>query len=136
MDLTDLIKKHEGFRSSPYRCSAGKITIGWGRNLDDVGITEQEAEMLLQNDIKRAEDDLQTIFQADFLFSALTYDRYSVLVNMMFNLGLTRFKGFKKFIAAINEKDWQRAAHEMLDSRWAKQVKTRAYELARMMEKG
>lgn len=135
-DLTDLIKKHEGFRSSPYRCSAGKITIGWGRNLDDVGLTEQEAEILLQNDIKRAEDDLQTVFAPDFLFSVLTYNRYSVLVNMVFNLGITRFRGFKNMIKAVKEKDWDRAALEMLDSRWAKQVKTRAYELARMMEKG
>ena len=136
MELTDLIKQHEGFRDRPYKCSAGKITIGWGRNLDDVGITEHEALLMLNNDIKKAEDDLQSVFPPDFLFSALTYPRYCVLVDMMFNLGLTRFRGFKKFIAAVNEKDWQTAAHEMLDSKWAKQVKTRAFELARMMEKG
>ena len=136
MELIELIKKHEGFRDRPYKCSAGKITIGWGRNLDDVGITEQEALLMLNNDIKKAEDDLQSVFPPDFLFSVLSYNRYAVLVDMMFNLGLTRFRGFKKLIAAVNEKDWQTAAHEMLDSKWAKQVKTRAYELARMMEKG
>ena len=136
--MVDLIKRHEGYRQHPYQCTAGANTIAYGRNLDAVGISEQEADILLNNDIVRAEKDLQTVFDPAFLYESggLSYDRYSVLVNMIFNLGLTRFKGFKKMIQAVKDLDFDRAAREMLDSRWAKQVKQRAYELALMMEKG
>jgi lysozyme len=136
--MVDLIKRHEGYRQYPYKCTAGALTCAYGRNLDAVGISEDEAEVLLNNDIVRAEEDLTKVFDSDFLYESgdLSYNRYSVLVNMMFNLGLTRFKGFKKMIQAVKDQDFDEAAREMLDSRWAKQVKQRAYELALMMEAG
>jgi len=133
--IIDLLKKHEGFKAYPYRCTAGKLTYGYGRNLDDVGLSEDEAAYLLLNDIKRSEKDLVHVFDVELL-DALSENRYSVLVNMMFNLGLTRFRGFKKMIQAIKNNDWIEAAGQMLDSKWAKQVKGRAYDLALMMERG
>ena len=136
--MVNLIKRHEGYRQYTYQCTAGANTIAYGRNLDAVGISEQEADILLNNDIVRAEKDLQVVFDPVFLYESgdLSYDRYSVLVNMVFNLGLTRFKGFKKMIKAVKDLDFDAAAREMLDSRWAKQVKQRASELALMMKRG
>ena len=56
--LIEQLMRHEGFRTKPYRCSAGKLTIGYGRNLDDKGITKAEAFMMLKNDIEEAYLDL------------------------------------------------------------------------------
>lgn len=136
MDLQRLIedlKRHEGLRLKPYRCTAGKITIGVGRNLEDVGISEAEAEFLLGNDIQNAEYDVEHIISN---YDSLNDARQEVLVNMLFNLGASRFRKFKKFIAAVEAENWQDAKIQMLDSRWAKQVGQRAIELADRMESG
>ena len=69
-------------------------------------------------------------------FVRLNTVRRDVVLNMVFNLGLPRFRRFKKNIAAIKDKRWDDAAKEMLNSKWARQVKGRAKELARMMRKG
>ena len=135
MDMVELIKRHEGLRLEPYKCSAGKLTIGYGHNLDGIGITEDEADYLLMGDIERAEYAVSRVF-GDSLLQSLSCNRYSVLVNMMFNLGLPRFKGFKKMIQAVKDGDYNKAAHEMLNSKWAQQVRTRADELIKMMRKG
>ena len=135
MNISDLIKKHEGYRDKPYKCSAGRITIGYGHNLESAGLPIQISEALLEMDIKAAEDDLQSVFDIDTLYS-ISYSRYSVLVNMMFNLGLTRFKGFRLMIQAVKNKDFEQAALEMLDSKWAKQVGARSSELSTMMKRG
>ena len=126
MNLKAMLKKHEGFREKPYRCTADKLTIGYGRNLDDVGITREEAEYLLDNDIKKATFDALSIFP---LLKSYSEARQAVLINMVFNLGKTRFRGFKNFIKAVKSEDWERAAVEMEDSLWYKQVGKRAKEL-------
>jgi len=133
MNITDLLIKHEGLRLKPYRDTVGKLTIGVGRNLDDMGITREEAIFLLENDIARAETDLHRAF---LWFPLRNKVRKIVLINMVFNLGMTRFRMFKKLIRAIEDRDWERAAKEMLNSRWAKQVGRRASELAQMMRSG
>jgi lysozyme len=133
-ELKELIKKHEGLRLKPYRCSAGKLTIGYGHNLDDKGITEHEAELMLDRDIAQAKQDLFMVLGE--LVNALTPKRYNALVDMMFNLGAARFRGFKKMIAAIQENDWTEAAGQALDSKWADQVKFRAIRDAEMMKYG
>ncbi len=124
----------EGMRLKPYRDTVGKLTIGVGRNLDDVGISEDEALYLLSNDIKKAREDVKKVFGE--MFHELDPVRQAVLIDMMFNLGLPRFLGFKKFIQAVKEKDFSKASQEMLDSRWAKQVKSRAERLSYMMKTG
>lgn len=131
--LIEMIKRHEGLRLKPYRDTVGILTIGYGRNLEDVGISEDEAELMLQNDIAGARKRLEEIFTAA---STLSGPRYNVLVDMIFNLGPGGFMGFRKMRKAVEEGDFERAAQEMLDSKWAVQVKGRAEELARMMRQG
>ena len=132
----NLIKKHEGFRHFVYKCPAGRDTIGYGRNVDPTGghgISEEEAEMLLRNDIRRIKEQLG---EALFFFHSLDYVRQSVLISMMYNMGFKGLTSFKKMIIAIIEHKYNLAADEMLDSKWAGQVPNRAKELSEMMRTG
>ncbi len=131
--LIRLLITHEGLRLKPYRDTRGKLTIGVGRNLDDVGITEEEALYLLKNDIKRVLDFLKERLP---YWNGLTETRKMALVDMCFNLGPGGFLSFKKMLAALERGDYEQAAREMLDSRWARQVGRRAEELAEMMREG
>jgi len=137
--VKDLVKTmlvvDEGLRLKPYRDIVGKLTIGVGRNLDDVGISEDEALYLLENDIQRTIQDATNIFGTSIWLS-LDEVRQAVILDMLFNLGKPRFLTFKKFIKAVKEKDFEKASKEMLDSRWARQVKKRAQRLAYMMRTG
>lgn len=132
MRLEDLLIHHEGLKLKPYLDSVGKLTVGIGRNLKDRGITYEEALVLLDNDILRIRKEV-TRFP---WFQRLNTARQDVVLCMIFNLGLEGFKRFRKTIAAIKDKDWDRAATEMLDSVWAGQVGNRAIELAEMMKTG
>ena len=130
--LKELLIRHEGLVKKPYKDTVGKLTIGVGRNLDDVGITKDEALYLLDNDIDRVEDELKKF---DW-FNELDEVRQVAIIDMCFNLGLSRFLQFKKTIEALKDKDWGKAAEEMLNSKWAKQVGNRAVELSEMIKKG
>jgi len=121
---------HEGLKLEPYECTAGKLTIGVGRNIEDIGITEDEARYLLDNDILRVCDELDRNLP---WWRDLSDARQRVLVDMVFNLGISRFMQFQNTIAAIESGDYETAAGEMLDSRWADQVGNRAKTLSRMM---
>jgi len=131
--LIPMIKRHEGFRLKPYRCTAGKLTIGYGRNLDDVGINETEAEFLLLSDVREATDNAQDTFPEILKYSQ---NRQMALINMCFNLGKTRLKQFKRMIAAIEKGSWGAAADEAMDSRWYKQVGIRAVEIVDLLRGG
>lgn len=135
MDIKDYIKLNEGLRLKPYRCSVGKLTIGYGRNLEDVGISEKEAEFLLVDDIGECFSSLLRIFNY-ILFSKLAYNRQMVLVDMIFNLGNTRFLGFKKMIQAIKDNDFKEASLQILDSNYAKQLPGRSGNNAKLMREG
>ncbi|MBQ4852174.1 glycoside hydrolase family protein [Pseudoalteromonas sp. MMG012] len=124
---------HEGLVCKPYKCTAGKLTIGVGRNLQERGITEQEAEYLLDNDITMV---LGQVSNQLPVFNQLSEVRKLVLLNMAFNLGIQGLKRFKKMLAALCVEEFNLAAQEMLDSKWAEQVGYRAKELADMMAKG
>jgi lysozyme len=130
--LIDQIKRHEGLRLKLYVCPAGKLTIGYGRNLEERGITDDEALLMLHNDIMSARNEVNALSW----FRGLDGVRQDVIVNMAFNLGLTKLLGFKKMIAAIKTRDYSTAAIEMLDSKWYADVGDRAVELARIMEEG
>jgi lysozyme len=136
--LMDRIKeqlvRHEGLRLKPYRCTAGKLTIGVGRNLDDSGISQSEAYIMLINDIMNCEKQLQA--KIPDIYNQLDEVRKSVLLNMCFNLGINGLLGFKNTLAFVKAGDWERAANNMLVSRWAKQVGRRAIELSELMRKG
>lgn len=129
--LKDMLVKHEGIKLKVYADSEGVLTIGCGRNLEDVGVTRDEAMLMLDNDIKRV---LYDCWHEFVWFADLTEDRQNVVASMVFNLGLEGFKKFKRMIAAIEKEDWTEAACQMIDSTWAAQVKTRAVELAVMMK--
>lgn len=129
--ISDL-QRHEGFRAFPYKDSVGILTIGYGRNLESRGITSTEADVMLRNDVLLTVDKLSDL---DFWLS-LSERRQSVLVNMAFNMGYIGLMTFKGMFEAIRAKDWNRAADEMLRSRWAAQVKGRAVELAEAMRNG
>lgn len=130
VNYVEMIKRHEGFRQYPYKCTAGKLTIGYGRNLDDVGISKEEAEYLLDMDLDKHTEELDKV-----ITWAVPKDVYAVLVDMHYNLGHERFMQFKNMLAALKKLDFKGAAKEMLDSKWAKQVPNRAAELANIMEK-
>jgi len=133
MQLKELLILHEGVRLKPYRCTAGKLTIGVGRNLDDNGISADESSLMLDNDIKRCAKELTAEFS---WFSRLGEVRQSVLIDMCFNMGISRLLGFKNTLLMIERGRYEDAAKGMLDSLWAKQVKARAIRLSEMMRTG
>jgi lysozyme len=130
--LIAMLQRHEGLRLKPYLCTADKLTIGYGRNLDDMGISEDEALYLLQNDIDACYSELN-VFN---WFQELDQVRQEALVDMRFNLGLPRFLSFKKMIARLIAKEYSQAAEEIINSLYARQVGNRANELAYMIERG
>jgi lysozyme len=132
--IKEQLLRYEGLRLKPYRCTAGKLTIGIGRNLDDCGISQKEAYALLDNDIRNCEQ--QLLDEIPVIYNALDEVRQSVLLNMCFNLGLKGLLGFNNTLAFIAAGDWERAANGMLASKWAKQVGRRAIELSELMRKG
>lgn len=127
------LTKHEGFRPTVYDDATGrpvsigsqirgKLTVGVGRNLEDKGLSEDEINYLLDNDIT---DCIQAAQQFPW-FSGLDPVRQAVVTELVFNLGLKRFKSFKKFIGFMGEHRWVHAAAELRNSLWASQVKGRA----------
>jgi lysozyme len=144
--------RHEGLRKTAYRCSAGKLTIGFGHNLsahgipawltgrdlDGAGITEEEARRFLDEDIAQCVADLNAKLPA--LYNSLNPVRKAVLVNLCFNMGIGNSdKGllsFKNTLAHMASGEFDKAADGMLASKWAKQVGKRAIELSQQMRKG
>ena len=122
-NLRDFIIKNEGLKLKPYRCSSGKITIGVGRNIEDVGISEEEAMVLLDNDLKRVSCEFKKIFGYECKYSK---EIVIVMKDMLFQLGLSRFKKFKKMIRGVKEKNIKKIIDNIIDSRYYNQVKSRA----------
>lgn len=152
--LLDKLIEHEGMVLTVYQDSLGIDTIGIGRNLEDRGISKEEldhmdipnmdviyehginendARYLAKNDVQIVEKEL---LAAHPCVAELDAVRQLVLVDMAFNMGVPRLRKFKKMWAAVHEKDFPTAAKEMLDSRWANQVKSRSVKLANMMHTG
>ena len=150
INLIEQLKVHEGFEPDYYQCTANKRTIGYGRNVDnnpfstkeleflgrdefiDEPMTEEEAEHLLENDV----NEVTALIKDHLPWADLCPARQGVCVNMAFNLGVSGFFKFKNMIAAMNDCYYEKAANEMLNSRWAKQVTNRANELAIQMDSG
>lgn len=133
MTILDQLRRDEGIRLKPYTDSVGKLTIGIGRNLTDVGISEDEANTLLFNDLAKVQTQLseQLPWVAD-----LDEARQGVLENMCFNLGIHGLMEFKITLHFMQTKEFDRAADAMLSSRWAEQVGPRAQRLAIQMRTG
>ena len=135
----DLLRQHimwaeaaKGPELFPYRDTVGKLTIAYGRNLEDRGITREEAELMLSTDIR------YTLSEAETLpyWEQLDPVRKIVVADMIYNLGFSKFRGFKRFHAAMMKRDYNLAAHEMKDSRWYKQTLRRAKVLVKAMRTG
>lgn len=152
------LTRDEGLRLQTYRCTARKLTIGIGRNLDDVGISESEArifgctsaaqalalvkrdgvtrlqaESLFANDIVGCERDLDRKLR---WWRNLDDVRQRVLLNMCFNLGISRLLGFRNTLRMVEHREFEDAAAGMLQSLWARQVGDRALRLSAMMRTG
>lgn len=124
--LSDRIRQHEGCVLKPYLDSEGIWTAGIGRNLEAVPFSQDEVELMFQNDLRRAQNGAETLFP----YSELNEVRRGVLTEMVFQMGVAGVSKFKNFLDAALHHDWQRAHDEMLDSKWAKQTPGRAKELA------
>ena len=132
MNILELRRKEEDLRLKPYRCTAGKLTIGIGRNLDDKGITKEEAEYLCRNDIANAEAvAIKTFGGRDW--SSWEEPRRAAILSMIFQLGEGGFKSFKATIQCLTEHRWADAAANMLKSKWAAQTPARVNRAAAMV---
>ena len=135
MHMTDLereIADDEGFRSHLYKCTAGAWTIGYGTNLSD-GIDRDEALLLMRHRLGKVVAALESRLP---FWSRLTDDRRRVLANMGYQLGILGLMRFKRMLAALERGDYEAAAREMLDSKWARQDSPgRAQELAEMLRR-
>ncbi len=121
-EIQELLIGHEGLKLKPYRDKKGILTIGVGRNLEDDGISKNEALYMLNNDIKTATSDLKSIFDDFELYPKKVQ---LVLTDMMFNLGKPRFSGFVNMIAAVKERNWKNMIKEMKDSNWCRELTER-----------
>ena len=133
MDYERLKKQlviHEGLKLKPYHCSANKLTIGVGRNIEEVGITESEAMYLLENDIVNVEAQCRAKFT---WFDTLSDLRKEAIINLVFNMGLSTFCKFKKTIAHLEKGEYELAGTELLDSNYARQVGQRSVRVANMI---
>ncbi len=130
--IKEMIQRHEGFRDEIYEDTVGVLTIGWGHALHEGSKFPEEAcQLLFDMDFEIIQEDYDKLDLPE-----LDGVRRGVIMDMLFNLGLPRLKQFKNMLAAIEDADYERAADEMLDSRWANQVGNRATELSEMMRTG
>ena len=130
--VQEMLISHEGMKFTPYRCSAGRWTLGVGRNISDKGITKEEAIMLLNNDISECKRDLANlVFKGQFY--KFPEPVQHVLMDMRFQLGWKGFRGFRKMIIAFKELNYEEAIVQMMDSAWYGQTTNRANELIEMI---
>ena len=130
-EIKKMIQRHEGYRPYVYYDTLGFPTGGYGHAfLDRSPISHDVAVLLFDEDFDRAKKDYEKLgFDLDTV-------RRAVVIDMLFNLGLTKFMAFRRMIGALRVNKYHIAAEEMLDSKWAKQVKSRAFRLAQMMRTG
>lgn len=133
--LKERVKKSEGWRDQLYVCPAGKLTIGYGFNVEDSKMPRAAADLWLDILLKNTKEALENCTYGQ-VFKDLSEARQGVLIDMAYNLGLTGLLRFEKMWYALSEGDYKWAAYEMLDSRWSRQVGTRATDLATIMETG
>ena len=131
--LRQLLISHESYKQFPYTDTTGHLTIGIGRNLSDRGISTTEAMQLLDSDIHYFSMKLNHFLN---FFHDLNDNRQIALIDMCFNLGVQGFLAFKNMILALEAHDYERAAQEMINSKWAEQVGDRATQLAQIIKTG
>lgn len=134
--IIEMLRRHEGVETHAYKCTANKTTIGVGRNIDSdggIGLSDDEIDYLLANDVKRVEAELTQAFE---WFKKCNVPRKDAMLDICFNIGLPRLRQFKKALAAMSAGHYEIAAVEFLDSRWASQVGQRAITIAEIIRSG
>lgn len=135
-DMIDIakasIRGHEGLRHFPYKCTADRTTIGYGRNLEDKGLSREECECLLDNDIGECIQDLSR----NSYWNDLNDRRQAALIDLRYCLGPFGFRKFVKMQAALEARNFGEAAAQILDSKFARQTGRRATNLATMIAEG
>ncbi len=131
--LSDRLEIEEGMELFLYKCTSGKDTLGVGRNISDRGISADEAKYLLRNDIISCISELDHNFR---WWKDLSENRRIVMGDLIFNLGLSKLKQFKKFLAAMESGDYETASEELLDSRYAKQLPNRSGRNSQIIKDG
>jgi len=130
MNLIDEIKKHEGFKSTVYKCTEGYDTIGYGFAIKDLEIDEEIAELILSRKLGNLQLRICNTFDWYIESPQKVQD---VIMNMCYQMGLSGFSKFKKTIYYLETEQYEEAADEMLDSLWAKQTPNRAKELSNII---
>lgn len=120
IELKEFTKEMEGLRLLPYKCPAGKLTIGYGHNLESKGISKEIAEKLLDDDLEEA------AMATAKLIPVTDQIWFDIATDMVFNMGLTKFKTFVGLIKYIKEGSYDNALAEMVNSLWFKQVGRRS----------
>lgn len=123
----------ESCRLYPYVDTAGKITIGWGYNLTDRGITQTLANLWREEDIRESIRSCRTLYP---WFDGLDPVRKAVLIDMTYNMGAAKLATFKRMLTAMEKKQWKTAAMHAMASTWFIQTKRRAWWIVRMIAWG
>ncbi len=131
MNVIDVLEFEEGYRDKAYHCSEGYPTIGIGTKIGPKGaslsnyefkVSREAAGVMLKDEL----DGVTEKLNANRWYSELTEDRKAIIQSMAYQMGYAGLIKFKNMIAALESKDYQLAARESLDSRWAKQTPARA----------
>ena len=135
MRLINMLKRHEGVRNKVYMCPAGYETIGVGRNISEsgLGLSNDEVEYLLKNDILRCRNEL--LGEYDW-FENLDSVRQEAMIDLSFNLGQTKLRTFVKALGHMADGNYEEAGREFYNSRWAEQVGDRSLEVCQMIGSG
>jgi len=131
MSLLERIKEHEGYVGVVYKDSLGIDTIGYGFAIKDLELDEDICEEILIRKLKNLDDMIKIKFS---WFKYMPPQIKDVVMEMCYQLGVTGFSKFKKTIAYLQNKQWDEASEEMLDSLWAKQTPNRAKALSNIVK--
>jgi len=131
MSLIDSIKQHEGYRSKVYDDSLGIPTIGYGFAIKDLELDQDICDLILERKVKDLKDRIKKKFSWYRYMPPTIKD---IVVEMCYQLGVYGFSCFKKTISYLQNKEWEKASVEMLDSRWAVQTPRRARELSEIVK--
>lgn len=134
--LREMLKRHEGVKKYAYEDHLGYVTVGVGRCLDEnvgLGLSGEEIDYLLMNDIHRCRQELESEYD---WFEDLDSVRQEALIDLSFNIGQTRLRGFVKALGHMADGNYAEAGDEFYDSKWAAQVGDRALEICQMIKSG
>lgn len=129
--LIDSIKQNEGYRAKVYKCSEGFDTIGYGFAIKDLELSEEICDLILNEKLEKYKKEINTKFN---WLNDMPINIQHIVIEMCYQIGVTGFSKFKKTIAYLRDKNWEKASVEMLDSKWAKQTPNRAKRMSEIVK--